>query len=172
MREVDRTRLLQANRSRVRRRFVCRLKLVLCFFSGVVGFTLLCERNLRIGAARAEPRGLPVSVVESAASRREILKSDRFEDGIWRPTEKTSSAGVDSGRKFHRTLILNESAQRKLLSRAPMEFTKAARQIQIVMTLPMPDGTFARFRVEESPVMAAGLAAHFPDNQNLSRSWS
>jgi hypothetical protein len=29
------------------------------------------------------------------------------------------------------------------------------------MTLPMPDGTFARFSVEESPVIDAGLAAHF-----------
>jgi hypothetical protein len=31
------------------------------------------------------------------------------------------------------------------------------------MSLPMPNGTFARFRIEESPVMEARLAAHAPD---------
>jgi hypothetical protein len=44
-----------------------------------------------------------------------------------------------------------------------MEFTKAALQSSVVMTLPLPNGTLARFRVEESPVMEARLAAHASD---------
>lgn len=63
----------------------------------------------------------------------------------------------------YRALSLNETAQGRLLRQAPMEFTEAARNVQVVMALPMPDGTFARFRVEESPVMAPALAARFPE---------
>jgi uncharacterized protein (TIGR03437 family) len=65
--------------------------------------------------------------------------------------------------RFYRALTFNENAQRKLLRRAPMEFSRAAERNPVVMTLPMPDGKLARFRVEESPVMAPRLAALFPE---------
>lgn len=64
---------------------------------------------------------------------------------------------------FYRAVTLDENAQRNLLRHAPMEFSKAAERNQIVMTLPMPDGKLARFRVEESPVMSSRLAAMFPE---------
>ncbi|PYS24520.1 MAG: hypothetical protein DMF72_04710, partial [Acidobacteria bacterium] len=133
-----------------------------------MGFTLLCERNLLVTAERREQAALgklvpTMNVVESSPLPREELKSDRSEDGIWLPPEKRSSAAIDVHPKFYRELSLNETAERKLLSHAPMEFTTAASQTQVVITLPMPDGTFARFRVEESPMMAPELAAHFPD---------
>jgi uncharacterized protein (TIGR03437 family) len=172
MREVDRTRVIQANRSIVRRRLV-----VLCLLASIMGFTLLSESDLRISAARVdqaklENLNLPLIVVGAMTSHREALKSDRSEDGIWRPNEtsagKRNSVGIGAGPKFYRMLSLNETAQRKLLGHAPMELTRAARQTQVVMTLPMPDGTFARFRVEESPVLAAGLAARFPDMRTYS----
>jgi hypothetical protein len=121
MREVDRTRLIQANRIKVCRRFICRLAMVLCLLSGVVGFTLLFERTLRISSARPKQAlgrqaGLiklipPERISLLVASRRELVKSDRSEDDLWRLRErsgrKRSSARVEAGPKFYRALSLN-----------------------------------------------------------------
>jgi uncharacterized protein (TIGR03437 family) len=74
----------------------------------------------------------------------------------------TSVAAAAAEPRFYRT-SLNENAQRKLLRHAPMEFSKASGQKQVVMTLPMPDGSLARFSVEQSPVMEPRLAAMFPE---------
>ncbi len=38
------------------------------------------------------------------------------------------------------------------LAQAPMEFTVAARKNPVVITIPMPDGTFARFAIQQSPI--------------------
>jgi hypothetical protein len=46
------------------------------------------------------------------------------------------------------------------LRRAPMEFTAAN---PLTISLPMPDGTYSRFAVVESPIMEPGLAAQFPE---------
>ncbi|HKG23567.1 MAG TPA: hypothetical protein VKC34_16825, partial [Blastocatellia bacterium] len=58
---------------------------------------------------------------------------------------------------------LNRDALSRLLGDAPMEFTDAARDNRVILTVPMPGGTFARFRIEESPIMEPGLAAQFPE---------
>ena len=56
------------------------------------------------------------------------------------------------------------SAQlRANLSQAPMEFTESARLTPLIMSIPMPDGTFSQFEVVESPIMAPELAAKFPE---------
>ncbi|MFQ3599291.1 MAG: reprolysin-like metallopeptidase [Chloroherpetonaceae bacterium] len=63
----------------------------------------------------------------------------------------------------YRTLALNFEAMKAKLGDAPMEFTAQARQGTFVIELPMPNGTFTRFQVEESPVMHPDLAAKYPD---------
>jgi reprolysin-like metallo-peptidase family M12B len=134
MSEVNRSKLIRSHGARMIRRLVCRRAVVLFLLSGVATLLFLSEPNLS------------GNLLVSAA----------------RP-EKTEASKL-------RTLTLDENAQRKLLSRAPMEktnasgeLTKVARQPQVIMTLPMPDGKLARFRVEESPVMPPRLAAMFPE---------
>jgi hypothetical protein len=63
----------------------------------------------------------------------------------------------------YRTVRLNQDALTQLLAKAPMEFTSAARENPPIITLPMPDGTLARFSFEESPIIERGLAEKYPD---------
>jgi hypothetical protein len=88
-------------------------------------------------------------------------------DALWQElNEKDSARSRAENRvlpKSYRRLRLNQAARAQLLRRAPLEFTKAAVGSPLVMTLPMPNGAFSRFLVEESPIMEAALAARFPE---------
>lgn len=172
--EMNSTRLIQVVRAGVCRRFF-RPAMILCLLSGVVGFGYFYENELKVSAAR-KPAGGPVAAVAVGASLRGFPRqSNRSESGpIWQVRESSSvknSSAVRDGRQLELTAVadprstllsLNEVELRKLLRGAPMELTRAATQTQFVITLPLPDGTFAKFRVEESPVMAAPLASNFP----------
>lgn len=57
------------------------------------------------------------------------------------------------------TARLDAGALHSILKEAPLWFTEEARNKEVVLSLPMPDGTFERFRVEYAPVMAPELAA-------------
>ncbi len=72
-------------------------------------------------------------------------------------TAATSSAWIRP--KIFHGFNLNHAALRALLTRAPME---SAAAVPLEMPLPMPDGSLARFRILESPVMAPELGAKFP----------
>jgi hypothetical protein len=65
--------------------------------------------------------------------------------------------------KAFRAFQLQHSRLRPLLERAPKESFQAAATSHAVISLPMPDGTLARFRFVESPVMHPDLAARFPE---------
>ncbi|MBN8570309.1 MAG: hypothetical protein J0M18_11805, partial [Ignavibacteria bacterium] len=62
-----------------------------------------------------------------------------------------------------RTLNLNSSDLKPLLQSAPLEKNVHPKNSNSVISLPMPDGTFLRFKFVESPVMEDGLAVQFPD---------
>jgi hypothetical protein len=62
-----------------------------------------------------------------------------------------------------RTVELDMDGLRSLLIQAPMEGQAAPRASGAILSLPMPNGGFARFSLVEAPVMEPGLAAKFPD---------
>lgn len=63
----------------------------------------------------------------------------------------------------YKTFRLDLKSLKSILDRAPMEFTDASRNETVILTLPLPDGKFGRFRIEESPIMEEGLALKFPE---------
>src|SRR5262249_25500497 len=74
---------------------------------------------------------------------------------------------VNSGVRV-RTYSLNAAGMRAALSKAPMEFTAAARRSPAIISLPAPNGEFQRFKVVYSPVMMPGLARKHPDIRTYS----
>ena len=62
-----------------------------------------------------------------------------------------------------RAFNLNHTALQPNLRRALPEAAQRAAASPTLITLPMPDGTLARFRFVESPVMEPELAAKFPE---------
>lgn len=62
----------------------------------------------------------------------------------------------------YRTLSLELTDLKAALSEAPMEFSPAATQDLLSISLPLPDGSMEVFEVVESPIMMPGLAAKYP----------
>lgn len=86
-------------------------------------------------------------------------------DAFWQEEPLTIRAvrplALAPGRSF-RTLRLNRAAWQEALRKAPFEGSAVLRDSQSVISLPLPDGSFARFRIEESPALEPALAARFP----------
>ncbi len=85
-------------------------------------------------------------------------------EGVWQRTERTTeglrlSRGVPKGALV---LQLDEAALRATLAQALPDRMGALEESLAVVSLPMPEGRLARFRVVNSPVMAAALAAQHP----------
>ena len=95
-----------------------------------------------------------------AAPPQKFITSD---DAIWQITASALTDSQNVAVKAFQTARLNREVLTQVLSKAPMEYTRAAKRQETILTLPMPDGRFARFRIEESPIMAPELAARFPE---------
>ena len=87
-------------------------------------------------------------------------------DGIWERIDNSAIAVTSlhmPAASPYQAVRLNKDALERQLARAPMEFTGDLRNSPAVLSLPMPDGSFQRFLIEESPVMDAALVAHYPE---------
>ncbi len=89
---------------------------------------------------------------------------------IWRDVNEaqmtaaaTNSAGSNRTvvPTVYRTLQLDRAVLESSLNSAPREFS-IPMEISPELEVPMPDGGFARFHLQESPVMEPELAAKFP----------
>src|SRR5215211_3811211 len=88
-------------------------------------------------------------------------------DRVWTAVDESRLAG----RSLERTVVpsaykiyaLNKTVVSSVLADAPEEFSNESGLVQTVLTLPMPDGTFARFRIEHSLVAEPGLIAKYPE---------
>jgi hypothetical protein len=85
-------------------------------------------------------------------------------DNIWNETGRVTAAlQRETGIPVEaRQLQLDTVGLQRLLTAAPMELTADLAKSPAVLPLPMPDGSLARFRIEESPSMEPALAARFP----------
>ncbi|CAN5609361.1 zinc-dependent metalloprotease family protein [soil metagenome] len=87
-------------------------------------------------------------------------------DGIWAEADQARMP-TQAQRliipKQYRALSLNVSALQQRLKATPLERSAAAQSTQVLLSLPLPDGTFGRFQIVESPIMAPELAAKFPE---------
>jgi hypothetical protein len=87
-------------------------------------------------------------------------------DAVWEvvPESSTNAARTPAqGPDSSRVLRLNKEALRQLLARTPMERSGDLRNSPAILSLPMPDGSYQSFRIEESPVMDAKLVARYPE---------
>lgn len=88
---------------------------------------------------------------------------------FWLDQRQAATARAGSGAERvlsasrFRALTLDRASLGGLLQSAPAEASQAARQNPLLISLPDPAGGFQRFRVVDSPVMEAGLAARHPD---------
>jgi hypothetical protein len=112
-----------------------------------------------------------VGVGQSQGGTDRNQKKSEPSDGVWKFVEEeiSKSATVqDAGIRFHRTIKLNRRALEEVLRKAPMEFSSAARERRLILTLPGPDGKFSRFSIAESPILAPELGSRFPEIKTYS----
>ena len=119
----------------------------------------VCFISIKLGTASAGRVTLPAN----AGASEPIFKHSQ--DGLWMTLDaSTLNPRIEQAAPgAYQALELAVEAFSQVLGSAPMEFTEAARRSSVFVSLPLPDGSFGRFRIEESPAMVAELSRQFPD---------
>ena len=88
-------------------------------------------------------------------------------DGIWTAISDSSLRLTESQRQIipsaYRTFKIDRAALISLLDRSPEEFARTESSNDSVITLPMPDGSLAKFKFEHSLVVEKGLVDKYPE---------
>ncbi|MBK8811897.1 MAG: VCBS repeat-containing protein [Acidobacteria bacterium] len=108
-----------------------------------------------------------VSAIFLSLSLTVTAAGDVSSDGVWSAIDDASLRSTESERSLipgdYRTFKLGKNALETILGNAPREFSNDASERAVILTLPMPDGSFQRFRIERSPIIEDGLAKKYPE---------
>ncbi len=102
------------------------------------------------------------------ASSSDTVNAQVNTEDLWKDVNETTIIEKNDRRiipLFYRTVELDLNRLEAVLNQAPMEFTESAKTKKVVISLPMPDGTFSRFYIVNSPVMEIELAVKYPEIQ-------
>ncbi len=85
-------------------------------------------------------------------------------EGLWEhlPQQVLEAGAQRIVPEKYRTVRIDRAQLEMKLGRVPRE-TEPSAQLPETITLPMPDGSFARFSIVETQVMAPALAAKYPE---------
>ena len=124
------------------------------------GITVFSGSLKRVGAK---------SETGSAVVTRQAQALRKTNDEIWQTVANPTSTQNDLPiARSYAFKSLNKSTLTSLLSQAPLEFTREAADKAVILTLPMPNGELANFRIEESPIMEQALADQHPEIKTYS----
>ncbi len=88
-------------------------------------------------------------------------------DRVWTAVDENRLTSLSGERLVmptaYKTYALNRGVVAAILDAAPEEFSHESRFTQAILTLPMPNGTFGRFRIEHSLIVEPGLLAKYPE---------
>lgn len=103
----------------------------------------------------------------TARAQQAIPGGARSADGLWSAASDAQLPAVQRRRDLdgpYAVVQLNRAALDIRLAAAPLEAAvNRAAGPDVIVTLPLPDGRFSRFRVEESPILDPALGARFPE---------
>ena len=112
------------------------------------------------------------AVILFSASALSVAAALPSDDGVWTPIDKgelrAPGAKAESLPTAYEAFRLNRPALEAVLNRAPEEYSYGA---EVVLSLPMPDGSFGRFRIEHSLVVEQGLVDKYPSLGNTYRGY-
>ena len=105
-----------------------------------------------------------VALAAGASGAPQALRDMHGTKALWHATPAGRSVLTPATKLRVRpnTYKLQRAGLARVLALAPRERSRAARTKPLVVSIPTPDGSFQRFRLEQSSIMAPGLARKHP----------